>query len=185
MEINNLPKRKEVKQYYHPPRSESLPEAELYQEIAQNGFRGEKQYKIAGYYVDIAFPESKVVVEYDGEEYHQDLQKDVEREIVIKNAGFDIIRVGKNGGMYVITYIGKEVKELGYTLKYEDAIFQTAEWTAKLLRMRQEYLHPEIVDSEIGDDAELKDIKGDLAGSYERIVSRYIRAGKEAENITP
>lgn len=93
MEIRNLPKRKDV--LIRVPLSESEPESELYHQLLVLGWRGHKQYPISNFFVDIAFPESHLVVEYDGNKYHQDRERDAGREKVIRSLGYDILRVGR------------------------------------------------------------------------------------------
>jgi very-short-patch-repair endonuclease len=45
---------------------------------------------------DIIIPEYKIIIEYDGEYWHQDKEKDLERQKKIENLGYIFIRY--NGG---------------------------------------------------------------------------------------
>lgn len=47
------------------------------------------------YYLDIAIPNNKINFEYDGSYWHQNKEKDVRRDIKLKNLGWEVFRINK------------------------------------------------------------------------------------------
>src|SRR3990167_2826259 len=109
MEIEGFKKRAEVKSMFRATGSESPMEAELYCEFLKVGLRGEKQYSVGPFFADIAFPEYKIVVEYDGEAYHQNKQKDNERDVYFEKYGWTIFRVNKFNWKLVLLLLQNDV----------------------------------------------------------------------------
>ena len=90
-----LPKRSEVKSWYRPALSESIPEHELNHQLLKLGMRGEKQYPVGPFFADIGFPGAKVDVEYDGEIHIGQESKDEKRDKFFQSLGWRVIRVNK------------------------------------------------------------------------------------------
>ena len=95
MDIKNLKKRKEVINFYRrvDPICESEPERLLYEKFIKAGVRPQKQYEIHGFFVDMAFPENKVAIEYDGLIHQDKLLEDEERHKIIRGHGWNIARI--------------------------------------------------------------------------------------------
>lgn len=179
MEIDKLKKRKEV-QAYRARISESPPEEDLFCELVKSGLRPQKQFPIKGFYADIAFPDHHLVIEYDGKEFHQDLQRDISREIVIKNAGYDVLRVGKTSRFYEIYLNGNQLKADDLIMDYDFAIQETAKIALKIVSFRDEKQniakYNEDAEGEIGDRAILKSAGSGLTEWYERLAKKYENA---------
>ncbi len=45
------------------------------------------------FYLDIAIPEHKIDVEYDGKEWHKDIKKDEERDQKLNSLGWNVVRI--------------------------------------------------------------------------------------------
>ena len=73
-------------------KSPSKPELKLRELIKELFPSAEFTHPILNYAVDIAIPELKVIVEYDGSYYHQDKKKDLLREKDIKENGWKVLR---------------------------------------------------------------------------------------------
>ena len=101
--IKDLPKRSEIKSKYRPQLSESQPEFELNYQLLRNGLRAEKQYPIGRYFVDLALPEYRLVIEYDGKIHLDNPVYDYKRHKEIENLGWHILRIMNKGGYYKIT----------------------------------------------------------------------------------
>lgn len=56
------------------------------------GVTFEREYKIGPYYADIFIPQGKIVVECDGEEWHQDKERDRRRDEYMQKRGFKVFR---------------------------------------------------------------------------------------------
>lgn len=106
MEIKNLKKRSEVKASYRPERSESTAEQELYYAILKTGLRPNRQYPIGPFFADIAFPEFQFAIEHDGKVHLGHEDKDTEREIYIRNLGWDVLRIKNMGDGFLISLNG-------------------------------------------------------------------------------
>lgn len=51
-----------------------------------------QNYKVDFFYIDFAFPDLMVGIEIDGEKWHTDIEKDIRRELYLKNKGWKIYR---------------------------------------------------------------------------------------------
>lgn len=82
-----------------PPRPfDSWFEVDIYQEIDRRGYVVEPQYKVGPYRIDLVvhLPNGKkIAVECDGDIYHdgQDLQKDMERQLILERAKWEFFRI--------------------------------------------------------------------------------------------
>lgn len=100
MEIK-LPKRSEIKKeyrkYYREEKSDSEPESILFETFIKRKIRPEKQYPVDKYFCDMALPEYKIDIEYDGEHHLLEpiAERDRERDIKFKELGWEVIRVSK------------------------------------------------------------------------------------------
>lgn len=109
MEIKNFKKRKEVIASINEmrkvnPRSESEPERMLYEKFLKKGFRPQRQYPISGFFVDMAFPEKKIAIEYDGKCHRESAEKDEIRHKAIRSAGWNIARIRNDGFAHMNSY---------------------------------------------------------------------------------
>jgi very-short-patch-repair endonuclease len=100
MEIK-LQKRSEVKKeygkYYRNEVSDSEPEMILFETFLKKKIRPEKQYPVDKYFCDLALPEYKIDIEYDGEIHLSESvkEKDRERDEKLKSLGWEVVRVSK------------------------------------------------------------------------------------------
>lgn len=69
-------------------------EFKLYEAMRREGLSPIPQFCIQGYYVDFAFPESRVAVEADGAAYHgsEHRQRDRQRDWVLRRHGWKVLR---------------------------------------------------------------------------------------------
>ena len=133
MEINKLPKRNTFKNRL--PISESEPEHELKYQLLKLGLRPEQQYPINGFFVDFAFPEAKLAIEYDGFHHLKEgqFEKDLDRQVIIENAGWKVWRVGKHyAGGFFVSWDNEVPLEMRF-IDNEDAIKFIAEEVKKFL----------------------------------------------------
>lgn len=104
----NLKKRSEVKRViYKDQVSESEPELILFEKLVQKGYRPTKQHKAHGYFLDLAFPEFKIGVEYDGKHHQYQVEKDQQRRKNLEAHGwkiFYIANIGGHRGLYQVTH---------------------------------------------------------------------------------
>jgi len=68
-------------------------ENNVWSDIRYLGLRFYPQYPIGKYFVDFADPQKKIVIEVDGHDYHQDKERDLERQVEIAKLGWDIHRI--------------------------------------------------------------------------------------------
>ena len=71
----------------------SKPELELYSQIKEHYPTAKNSQWIAGYQMDIVLSEHKINIEYDGEYWHQDPEKDAKRDRVLQKLGWKVLRV--------------------------------------------------------------------------------------------
>ena len=57
------------------------------------------QYPIGNYFVDFAFPDLRVVVEYDGIEHENQKEKDLEREKYLDSQGWIVVRIVRQNSL--------------------------------------------------------------------------------------
>lgn len=83
-------------------KTESPFEREVCEHLMQNGFDVITQYKVGAYRIDmvIQYEKQKVAFECDGEKYHQDIEKDMQRQAVLERLGWTFIRL--RGSEYYI-----------------------------------------------------------------------------------
>jgi hypothetical protein len=70
----------------------SKPQVDLYNKVKELYSSAILNYECLNYSVDIAIPNIKVVIEYDGSWWHQDKEKDLERQRKIEGLGWKFIR---------------------------------------------------------------------------------------------
>lgn len=93
---------------------ESPMEAETYSCFVDCYLKPEIQHKIGKYYADFAFVDKKIVVEYDGKEFHQNKEYDDERDSYMISKGWDVFRITTARNLY------EQVKEIAnYIRKLE------------------------------------------------------------------
>jgi hypothetical protein len=73
-------------------RNPSKPQVNLYNKVKELYPSAILNYECLNYSVDIAIPNIKVVIEYDGSWWHQDKEKDLERQRKIEGLGWKFIR---------------------------------------------------------------------------------------------
>lgn len=79
------------------PVFESVWERRLYEACVAAGLKPLTQYPLAGYRLDLAFPQARLDVEVDGERYHRDTSgrrkaEDLWRDLTLKGAGWRPLR---------------------------------------------------------------------------------------------
>lgn len=87
---NNCPK---CSQYLHT----SFPEQALYYYCKQAFSDCVNSYKIEGYEIDIYIPNLKLGIEYDGIQWHTNIEKDKAKNELLKKNGIKLIRVREKG----------------------------------------------------------------------------------------
>ena len=105
MEINGLPKRNEIKKRYRDEKADSPIEAELKVMLEEKirTARIYRQFNIKNYFVDLAYPEAMVAIEYDGKDHWDRPVYDYKRHQEIIDLGWTIFRaMNKGGGWYSI-----------------------------------------------------------------------------------
>lgn len=70
----------------------SKPQIELYELTKKLFSNSILNYQLECYSIDIAIPNLKIAIEYDGSYWHQDKEKDIERQKNIENFGWSFIR---------------------------------------------------------------------------------------------
>lgn len=68
-------------------------EESLWHDIRAAGMVMYPQFPVLGFFVDFGNPVAKVAIECDGVAFHQDKQKDHERQRAIQSAGWSIYRI--------------------------------------------------------------------------------------------
>ncbi len=68
-------------------------EKNVWEDIRIVGLPFYPQYPIGKYFADFADPIKKIVIEVDGAEYHQDQEKDKERQAEVEAMGWTVIRI--------------------------------------------------------------------------------------------
>lgn len=74
---------------------ESEMEKQIYTLFRDNDLLPQMQYQIGKYFVDFAFPDIKLAIEYDGKQHRTRAVEDCERRKQIKYNGFDIFSIRK------------------------------------------------------------------------------------------
>lgn len=97
--MRNLPKRKEIKARVRLELSESLPEYELNHELLKLGLRGMKQYPVGPFFADIAFPNIKLAIEYDGQGHKGKEEYDKSRDKYFNDNGWGVYRINEFNDM--------------------------------------------------------------------------------------
>ncbi len=69
-------------------------EVKLYEAMSREGLSPTPQFMVEGYYVDFAFPKSRLAVEADGAEYHKGerRQRDRKRDWILRRRGWKVLR---------------------------------------------------------------------------------------------
>ncbi len=69
-------------------------EVKLYEAMSREGLSPVPQYGVEGYYVDFAFPKSRLAVEADGAEFHEGAgrQRDRKRDWILRRYGWKVLR---------------------------------------------------------------------------------------------
>jgi very-short-patch-repair endonuclease len=172
MEIKNLKKRSEVKFSYRPEVSDSNPERDLFHEILLNGFRAERQYPLSGFFVDMAFPEYRLAVEYDGKEFHQNKAEDEERERVIRRSGWDVIRVQNYHGFMAASLNGTSTFESTYST-FDTRMSEVGKYIGKILEARKIRSAPHLYAAEKEALRSLSKLSDSLKGWYQRLENTW------------
>ncbi len=69
-------------------------EVKLYDAMTRRGLSPTPQYGVEGYFVDFAFPRSRLAVEADGAAYHEGArhQRDRKRDWILRRRGWKVLR---------------------------------------------------------------------------------------------
>lgn len=70
----------------------SRPQITLFETVQEIFSTAKLNYKILNYFIDIAIPQLKIAIEYDGSYWHSDPIKDNQRQTEIENEGWQFIR---------------------------------------------------------------------------------------------
>lgn len=70
----------------------SKPQRELFKKVNALGYNAELEYSILNFSVDIAIPNKKIAIEYDGSYWHNNKKKDIWRQKKIEKKGWVFIR---------------------------------------------------------------------------------------------
>lgn len=127
----NLPKRSEIKAKYRPEISESEPERELNEHLLRSGLRGQKQFPIGPFFVDLAFPEYRLAIEYDGKIHWDKPVEDYKRHKFIESQGWHILRIVNKGGFCEITLDLKDTENFGSDRLAYGNVFERAVYLVK------------------------------------------------------
>lgn len=115
MRIEDLPKRSEIKEQsrgyelYREAKCESEPERLMLRELLKSNYKPELQYPIGNFFVDFAFPQIKLAIEYDGIHHLQKQVEDYRRHEKIRALGWTIIRVRNTNGWFKVMVNEKEI----------------------------------------------------------------------------
>ncbi len=76
-------------------RTESLFERQVYERLIRRGYRPQCQWSVGYYRIDLAFPNSMVAIECDGDRYHpiEKLPEDMARQAILERLGWRFIRI--------------------------------------------------------------------------------------------
>jgi len=152
--MRNLPKRKKIKELFRP--IISLPEGELKDRIFRAGLRPISQFKIGKYYVDFAFPDYLLAVEYDGKIHLDNPVKDYKRHKEIEKMGWHILRIMNKEKGYVVMF---DFQEIGFTKYQEMAMELVIEKIKEFIRGKKEKDPNWMVNFSIGQPEKQKEIK--------------------------
>lgn len=90
---------KTIKEILNPPslhpNTDSPIEEILYKEFEKYGILPVIQHKVLNFRLDLAFPEIKLAIEADGEEFHstgEQINNDIGREVKLEEMGWKIVR---------------------------------------------------------------------------------------------
>jgi len=103
----DLPKRSEIKKLYREEKSDSPMELFVFEKFSQRGLRFDKQLKVGCFFADLAMPELMISIEYDGQEYHKDKEKDINRIKYFNERGWKVFSIEKIGIMFQLSENGK------------------------------------------------------------------------------
>ena len=125
---------------------ESPMERSLYEELKTQGMAPIMQYKLDKFFLDLAFPDVKVAVEYDGSHHFdndEDFTKDKERRKKIEALGWKMISVNHQ-------YFDEFEVNLDLSnTKYEKSIYHVSKLISLIIRdIRAEKRQREKEDSE-------------------------------------
>lgn len=173
----NLPKRDEIKKLYRDEASESGMEAELKHQLLKRGIRAEQQYKIGPFFVDFALPEFKIAIEYDGADYHLDIEKDEARDSYLRKQGWDVVRIAlkkhlrsvKVNGEVPIISLGEEY---GVRMDEEHYIWDLiAKHVKNLMFKNRDYMvrYSAGIENESGG---FQSVKNNLKDAFDRLYNK-------------
>lgn len=95
---------------------ESPMEKEVYELFRDRKLLPEMQFKVDKYFIDFAFPDIKVGVEYDGA-HHNTLKHtndDLERDIKLAEFGWSTLRIYRVDNSFRLLYVWDEVSTTKY-----------------------------------------------------------------------
>ena len=93
-------------------RPESIMERECLEAFLRKGIRPECQYPIGPFFADFAFPECKLLVEYDGADHWTRPVYDFKRFQYLRNAGWNVMRIANRGEKTYCVYLNDD--EIGF-----------------------------------------------------------------------
>ena len=94
------------------------------EELMRRSLTPKIQYKLASYWLDLAFPEYKIAIECDGDYWHSkpiQIRKDEEREEKIKKMGWKLMRFKETEILKNVEYVGDKIE---LTLNYQRSDFK-------------------------------------------------------------
>lgn len=81
--------------------------------------RNHVNYKVCGYYIDIAFPRRKIAVEYDGRFWHEGReQQDQERVDKLVRCGWRVLSIKADSGVPPVPLVKRHMKMLSKKRPY-------------------------------------------------------------------
>jgi len=92
----------------------------------EQGLLPEFQFHIEGLWADFAFIEQKLVVECDGEYWHQDQEKEQQRDDRLKEAGWDVVHLKEKEILDHPNALATRIKRL---LKNHDGLYNFADFS--------------------------------------------------------
>jgi hypothetical protein len=143
-------------------------EAELNEALLKKKLRFQKQFPIGPFFVDLAYPEVMLAVEYDGAEFHNP-EKDKERDLYIGKLGWTVLRVRKLAHLFFLSRNGDDIcgGPMDLIAEWIDEIFE---------RRRYKYNYERRFENEEAEFARL-----DLGAFYQK----FVKLGKEDFPPTP
>ncbi len=75
---------------------DSIMERQIYYLFRENYLLPQLQYKVGSYFLDFAFSDMKIGIEYDGKHHKDQYDRDIKRDRYLNSLGWEIGRIYKN-----------------------------------------------------------------------------------------